>query len=108
MENERIEKLVKLLERTPDDARVRFGLAAEYEKLGRWEHVVEQLTAYLALTEDEGNAWGRLAQALHHLGREEDACTALRTGMVQAAKHDHPTMVHEFEELLEEWVDAGT
>jgi predicted Zn-dependent protease len=107
VENERIAKLHAMLERTPNDARVRFGLAAEYEKAGRWEQVVEQLTAYLALTEDEGNAWGRLAQALHHLGREEDACTALRHGIAQAEKHGHPSMAGEFEELLEEWVDAG-
>jgi predicted Zn-dependent protease len=100
---DRIESLKKLLERTPEDPRVRFGLAAEYEKAGRWEDTVEQLTAYLALAEDEGNAWGRLAHALRELGREEDACAALRQGIAQSEKHGHPTMAFEFGETLEEW-----
>jgi predicted Zn-dependent protease len=104
MSTDRIASLSKLLERTPDDPRVRFGLASEYEKLGRWEETVEQLTAYLALAEDEGNAWGRLARALRELGREEDACSALRRGITQAEKHGHPTMAMEFSEQLDEWL----
>jgi predicted Zn-dependent protease len=105
VENERIAQLLRLLERTPDDGRVRFGLAAEYEKAGRWEETVEQLTAYLALADDEGNAWGRLAHALHELGREEEACAALQQGIAQAERHGHPTMALEFEERLAEWTD---
>lgn len=103
MTTDRIASLLAMLERRPDDARVRFGLASEYEKLGRWDETVEQLTAYLALTEDEGNAWGRLAHALRELGREEDACAALRRGIAQAEKHGHPTMAFEFGETLDEW-----
>jgi predicted Zn-dependent protease len=103
MTSDRIASLLKLLERSPDDPRVRFGLASEYEKAGRWEEAVEQLTAYLALAEDEGNGWGRLAHALHELGREEDACAALRKGIAQAEKHGHPSMAFEFDERLEEW-----
>jgi predicted Zn-dependent protease len=107
VENDRIAKLRQMLDRSPDDARVRFGLAAEYERERRWEDVVEQLTAYLSMTDDEGNAWGRLAHALHELGREEEACTALRHGIAQAGRHGHPSMAQEFEERLEEWLDAG-
>jgi hypothetical protein len=45
----------------------------------------------------------RLAHALHELGREEDACAALRRGIAQAEKHGRPTMALEFGGLLEEW-----
>lgn len=104
MENPRIDALRKMVERDPDDARLRFGLAAEYERLGRWEQVVDQLRAYLELTdEDEGNAWGRLGRALRELGRDEDAKDAYRRGIEAAYRHGHPTMAEEFEQVLEAW-----
>lgn len=96
----RIEALKKMLERNPDDARVRFGLAAEYEKEGRWEDVVRELQLYLNATDDQGNAWGRLADALHKLGREDESKEALRRGVDAARRHGHPSMAAEFEERL--------
>jgi E3 SUMO-protein ligase RanBP2 len=103
MENPRIAALHKMLERTPDDPRLRFGLALEYEKLGRWEDAVAQLERYLALTDDEGNAWGRLGHALRQLGREEEARGAYRRGIEAASRHGHPSMAAEFEDTLENW-----
>jgi Flp pilus assembly protein TadD len=92
-----------MLERNPADARLRFGLAAEYERLGEWEHAAEELRAYLEATEDEGNAWGRLGRALRQLGREEEARAAYRTGIEAARRNGHPSMAAEFEETLEDW-----
>ena len=103
MENSRITALRQLAERRPDDPRARFGLAAEYEKEGRWDDVVRELRAYLTLSEDEGNAWGRLGRALRELGQDEEAKAAYRRGMQEAASHGHPTMAAEFEEVLEGW-----
>lgn len=105
MENPRIDNLRRMLEKHPDDARLRFGLALEYEKLERWEEVAEQLERYLELTADEGNAWGRLGAALRRLGREEEARAAYRNGMEAAHRHHHPTMAAEFEEILAGWDD---
>jgi E3 SUMO-protein ligase RanBP2 len=90
-----------MLAKRPDDARLRFGLAAEYEKLEQWERVVEQLLAYLQTTDDQGNAWGRLALALRKLGREAEAMTALQKGIDAARRHGHPSMAAEFEEMLD-------
>ena len=90
-------------ERSPDDPRPRFGLAAEYEKAGRWEDAVTELREYLDRTDDEGNAWGRLGHALRELGREEEARAAYRRGIEAAGRHGHPTMAAEFEEVLEDW-----
>jgi tetratricopeptide (TPR) repeat protein len=70
MQNDRTTALLRMLERNPADMRARFGLALEYEKQGRWEEAVAQLREYLAGTEDEGNAWGRLGRCLRELGRE--------------------------------------
>ena len=91
-----------MVEGRPDDPRARFGLALEYERLGEWEEVVSQLQAYLARTQDEGNAFGRLGHALLQLGRAEEAREAYRDGVRAAYQHGHPNMAQEFEEVLEE------
>lgn len=103
MENPRIDALRKMIERNPNDPRLRFGLALEYEKAERWEQVATELHEYLALTDDEGNAWGRLGNALRQLGRDEEAKEAYRKGIEAAYRHGHPSMAAEFEEILEEW-----
>lgn len=101
--NPRIDNLRRMLEQHPDDARLRFGLALEHEKLGQWEEVAEELERYLELTEDEGNAWGRLGAALRRTGHEEEARHAYRQGIDAATRHNHPTMAAEFEEILADW-----
>jgi Flp pilus assembly protein TadD len=100
---DRISALEGMLERRPEEARLRFGLALEYLNAGRPEAAVRELRAYLAASEDEGNAWGRLGAALRELGREEEARDAYRKGVDAAYRHGHPTMAEEFEEILEGW-----
>jgi tetratricopeptide (TPR) repeat protein len=96
----RIDTLLKMAEARPEDPRARFGLALEYERAGRFEEVVAQLRAYLSLADDQGNAYGRLARALRHLGRDEEALAAYREGIAAASRHGHPTMVEEYEEEI--------
>ncbi|HEX2081214.1 MAG TPA: tetratricopeptide repeat protein [Longimicrobium sp.] len=103
MSEERIQALRKMAAEYPDDPRPRFGLALEYEKAGRWEEVVQTLRDYLASADDEGNAWGRLGAALRALGRDDEAREAYRMGIAAATRHNHPTMVGEFEDILDEW-----
>ena len=103
MSNPRIENLRRMLEKHPDDPRLRFGLAIEYEKAGQWAEMATELEQYLHMTEDEGNAWGRLGEALRRLGRDEEARAAYRRGIDAANRHRHPTMAAEFEEILEDW-----
>ena len=103
MPNDRIAALQKMIDRSPDDPRARFGLAMELEKQARWDEAAAQLTRYLELTEDEGNAWGRLGHALRQLGRDDEARAAYTRGIAAANAHGHPTMAAEFEEILEDW-----
>lgn len=103
MQNKRIENLRRLVEKNPADPRFRFGLALEYEKLEDWENVAGELQQYLKLAEDEGNAWGRLGNALRRLGRDDEAKAAYRRGVEEAYRHGHPSMAAEFEEILEDW-----
>ena len=100
MSTDRIATFTELLERNPDDARLRFGLATELEKLERWEEAAAQLARYLELADDEGNAWGRLGHALLRLGRDDEARDAYRAGIAAALRHNHPSMAAEFEEIL--------
>jgi len=98
----RVDALRSMLAARPDDARLRFGLALEYLKEGALEAGVAELRAYLAGTEDQGNAWGRLGAALAELGRTGEAAEAYRTGIAAAERHGHPTMAEEFRLALEE------
>ena len=102
MSNERITRLEAMAARNPADPRPLFGLAAEYEKLGEWGRVVDALERYLAQADDEGNAWGRLATALEHMDRPDDARAALTRGIAAATQHGHPSMAAEFEERLDD------
>jgi Flp pilus assembly protein TadD len=99
----RIEALRRMLDSRPDDPRAYFGLALEYERAGRWEDVAASLERYLVLATDEGNAYGRLGNALRQLGRDDEARGAYQRGIEVAMRHGHPTMAQEFEEVLEEW-----
>lgn len=103
----RIDALQSMLERRPDDGRVQFGLALEYLDAGRFEEGVRLLQRYLEESEDEGNGWGRLAGAYRERGRTEEARDAYRKGIEAARRHDHPTMVEEFEAALEDLESAG-
>lgn len=92
-----------MLAQRPHDTRLRFGLALEYLGTGRLADGVRELRAYLAASDDEGNAWGRLGAALRELGREEEARDAYERGVEAATRHGHPTMAAEFQEALERW-----
>jgi len=100
MSQDRLQVLLKMLERNPSDPRIHFGLAAEYEKRGDWTNVIASLEAYLNLTEDQGNAWGRLGNAYVQTGRIEEAKQAYARGIETAYAHGHPSMASEFEGIL--------
>lgn len=99
----RVEVLERMLRSRPDDPRLRFGLALEYEKAGRRDDAVRELQAYLSVSEDQGNAWGRLGSLLRDVGREEEAREAYRRGIEAARHHGHPTMAADFEAVLDGW-----
>jgi len=100
--SDRTVALERLLEGRPDDPRLLFGLALEYLKDERLVEGVETLRRYLASTDDEGNAWGRLGEALLRMDRGEEAREAYRKGAEAALRHGHPSMAEEFEEILED------
>ncbi len=101
--NDRTEALARMLERRPDDHRLRFGLALEFLKQDRLDEAVTHLSAYLEVADDEGNAWGRLGDTLRRLGRDLEARAAYERGIGQAESHGHPSMADDFRQILDEW-----
>ena len=85
-----------MLEADPANTMVMFGLAKEYEKLGRNEDVIRVLEDYLAKADDEGNAYGTLAAAYERIGNREKAIETYKTGIDVSRAHGHPSMANEY------------
>jgi predicted Zn-dependent protease len=90
----------------PSNALARFGLANEALKERLYDEAAEHLRVYLETHADEGNGYGRLAEALVHLGRVDEARDALRRGIEASRRFGHPGMVNEFEARLDELEDV--
>ena len=106
MTDTKLETFRQMVARNPDNPLARFGLANEALKAGLYDEAREQLERYLAAYDDEGNGYGRLAEALERTGRVDEARDALRRGIEASRRHGHPGMAAEFEERLEELDDA--
>jgi predicted Zn-dependent protease len=98
----RIDAFRRMVAQDPANLLARFGLANEALKAELYDEAREHFEAYLAGYADEGNAYGRLAEAYERLGRTADARDALRQGIATALRFGHPGMAAEFETRLEE------
>ena len=90
-----------MLEAEPDNTMVMFGLAKEYEKLGQHAEVIALLENYLANADDEGNAYGVLANAYALSGDREKAAETYRKGIDVSIAHGHPSMANEYRMTLD-------
>lgn len=102
MSQSRIDVFRQMLVADPNNSTVRFGLANELLKLEQWADAAQELQIYLSQKDDQGNAYGKLAQALDRLGRIEEARAAYQQGIAAANRHGHPGMAQEFEMALQE------
>ena len=97
----RLDILRAMLESDPDNTAVMFGLAKEYEKEGRFGEVVETLVEYLQRADDEGNAYGMLANAYLKTGNRDAARRAYERGAEVALAHGHPSMAQDYKFFIE-------
>ena len=97
----RLDVFKQMLESDPDNTMVMFGLAKEYEKQGSYQEVVNVLETYLAKTDDEGNAYGTLANAYEKTGQREKAIETYKKGIDVSMAHGHPSMANEYRMTLD-------
>jgi len=98
---DRIEVFEQMLANDPENTMVMFGLAKEYEKLGRHIDVIRTLEDYLANADDEGNAYGVLANAYLQNGDREKAIETYQKGIDVSMAHGHPSMANEYRMTLD-------
>ncbi|MEO7361343.1 MAG: hypothetical protein ABI120_13510 [Gemmatimonadaceae bacterium] len=106
MPTDRIAAFRDMLDKQPDNALVRFGLANELLKALRFEEAADELGLYLQKHDDEGNGWLRYAEALRVSGKETEAREAIARGIDAATRYNHGTLVNELNALREE-MDEG-
>jgi len=99
---DRTAALRAMVEKHPTNALARFGLANELMKTGAFADAATHYTVYLEHYDDEGNGWGRYAEALAALDRRDDAIAALKTGIVAAERYGHPGMAEDLRARLED------
>jgi predicted Zn-dependent protease len=99
---DRTTALRSMVEKQPTNALARFGLANELMKLAQHAEAAEHYAVYLQHYDDEGNGWGRYAEALTALGRTDEARKALTTGIAAAERCGHPGMAEDLQSRLDE------
>ena len=90
-----------MLAADPSNTMVMFGLAKEYEKVGDHEKVIKLLEDYLTTSNDEGNAYGVLANAFLKTGNREKAIETYKKGIDVSMAHGHPSMANEYRMTLD-------
>ncbi|GIW78053.1 MAG: hypothetical protein KatS3mg104_3116 [Phycisphaerae bacterium] len=81
----RLEQLHRLLEKSPEDPFLTYGIALEHKKQGEFDQAVEWLDRTIRADANYCYAYYQKGQVLEQLGRIEDARKAYRAG-IEAAR----------------------
>lgn len=98
----RLDTFRAMVARNPGNPLARFGLANEAYKERLYEEARENYEAYLAASDDEGNAYGKLGEVLQALGRSAEARAVYVRGIDAARRFGHPGMVSDLEARIDE------
>jgi predicted Zn-dependent protease len=101
MATSRIDIFKQMLMNDPINSSILFGLAKEYEKTGQTQEMIDTLERYLAISDDEGNAFGMLARAYEKADQGDKARETYQRGISAATAHGHPSMAEEYRAILE-------
>jgi hypothetical protein len=96
----RREKIEAMLQAEPQDQFLRYSLACEYDNEDRTDESLALLQDLMADDPPHVHSFLRGAQLLVKLGRNEDARTALRTGIEVARQQNELHAAAEMGELL--------
>jgi thioredoxin-like negative regulator of GroEL len=98
---DRVQYFTDLVAEAPDEPRARYGLAVALRQAERWDEAIDQYRAYLDLADDEGAAYGHLAECLAALGQPDAAADAYLAGIDAALRHGHTGLADDFQQALE-------
>jgi tetratricopeptide (TPR) repeat protein len=101
----RLDSFREMVTKNPTNALAHYGLANEAMKESLYQEAADHYAAYLGTYDDEGNGFGRYAEALAELGRLPEAQQALQSGIAAAHRFGHPSMASELEVRLESLSD---
>ncbi|HEX2521790.1 MAG TPA: tetratricopeptide repeat protein [Terriglobia bacterium] len=97
---ERLKKLRELLQENPKDSFVRYGLAMEYARQGRWEEAIGEFRILIAADPDYVAAYFHAGQTLEKLGRSDEARTIYHEGVEAAVRRGDSHARSELEAAL--------
>jgi predicted Zn-dependent protease len=87
MTSERIEALLKMLDRGQDSALLRFSLGNEYLGIGACDEAIAHLRRAVELDRKYSAAWKLLGRSLTEAGRDDEAILVYRDGIEVAGQH---------------------
>lgn len=96
----RMDQILKMLEREPNDVFLNFGLAMEFVKANRLEDAVVQFQKVIDLDGDYTAAWFQKGNTLVTLGRLHEASAVLRAGIEVAERIGNQHAASEMGEVL--------
>ena len=84
--SEKLQHLVKLLAREPDETFLLYGIGMEYKKLGAMEKAIEYFNRVIGVDPGYCYAYYQLGQVCEQLGQTEQARQAYRNGIAAARR----------------------
>jgi len=98
---DRIEYFAELVADHPDEPRARYGLAVALRQADRHADAIPQYRAYLEMADDEGAAYGHLAECLAATGDVNGAADAYLAGIDAALRNGHNGLAADYETAIE-------
>jgi tetratricopeptide (TPR) repeat protein len=101
MNGTRLDLLKGMVEQSPADSFLRYGLAMEYRNAGDAEAAVREFAAILAANADYAPAYFHGGQTLERLGRLDEARDWYRRGLEATARQGNQHAHSEMQAALE-------
>lgn len=98
---DRIQYFADLVAEAPDEPRARYGLAVALRQADRHAEAIDQYRAYLAMADDEGAAYGHLAECLAATGDVDGAADAYLAGIDAALRNGHNGLAADYQAAIE-------
>ncbi len=100
--SDRLNSLLELYKKEPDDSFVMYGIALEYISMRKYEDAERYLNRLLDKDPDYVPGYMQLAQVKEKLDKIDEAREVYKKGIIAAKKQNDLRTVREMEEFLDE------